>query len=289
MNPGLLGLITALCWGVGDFSARFTSRAIGAAQTLMILAGVSALALTPLALTGNVMLLWEPVTFGLTALAGLISTAAVLLLFMSLAQGPLGIVVPVTSSYPLPLVLAVMVMGELSLTPALAGAMAATIGGVWVVARAGRNVNYHVDHARGSINRGMLFAGSAAVIFALGILVTDAAISRSGVVEVIWLSRVIGFVALALFLIPRRQLKPVTGRLWLLLIAMGAVDTVGFLALFSAQGAGEMAIAAVASAAYGVVTVGLGRLFLKEPVRRLQWLGFAMVIAGAAALTILSS
>lgn len=281
--------MTALCWGVGDFAARFTSRAIGAAQTLMIMAGVSALALTPLALLGNVALLWDPVTFGLTVLAGLISTVAVLLLFMSLAQGPLGIVVPVTSSYPLPLVLAVIVMGELTLTLALAAAMAATIGGVWVVARAGRKVNYHEDHARGPIKRGILLAGSAAIIFAIAILVTEAAISRAAEVEVIWLSRVIGFVALALFLVPRRQFKPVAGRMWLLLIAMGVIDTVGFLALFAAHGAGGMAIAAVASAAYGVVTVALARLFLKEPVRPLQWMGFAMVISGAAALSLLSS
>ena len=281
--------MTALCWGTGDFAARFTSRAIGPAQTLLVLSGVSALGLTPMALTGDVDRLWEPMTFVLTVLGGLGTTVAGLLLYKSLAQGPLGIVVPVTSSYPLPLVVAVMVMGELTLTLPLAAAMAATIGGVWVVARAGRKVDYHEDHARGPLGRSMLLAGSAAVMFAAAILVTEAAVSRSGEVEVIWFSRIVEFLALALVLVPRRRFKSVSNRMWWLLIAMGVVDTIGFLALFTAHGVGDTVIASVASAAYGVVTMGLARLVLKEPVMPLQWLGFAIVVAGAATLTLLSS
>lgn len=289
VNPALLGLIAALCWGTGDFAARFMSRAIGPAQTLLVLSGVSALGLTPLALSGDVERLWEPTTFVLALLSGLGTTVAGLLLYKSLAQGPLGIVVPVTSSYPLPLVVAVMVMGELTLTLPLAAAMAATIGGVWVGARAGRKVDYHDDHARGSLSHSMMLAGSAAGVFAVAILVTEAAVSRAGEVEVIWFARIVEFLILAIALLPRRKLKPISNRMWLLLIAMGVIDTAGFLALFTAHGVGDTAIASVASAAYGVVTVGLARLVLKEPVKPVQWLGFAIVVAGAATLTLLSS
>ncbi|HEY9163369.1 MAG TPA: EamA family transporter [Magnetovibrio sp.] len=290
MNPGLLGLIAALCWGVGDFAARFTSRAIGPMQTLMMMAAVSAMALTPLALKGNIALLWETETLALTVVGALTTTLAGVLLFKSLAQGPLGLVVPVTSSYPVPLVLVVMLMGELTLTIALALAIAATIGGVWVVARAGRHVQYHDDHARGSVVHSMLLAGAAAVIFAIAILLTHSAVSRAGEAEVLWLSRIIGFVALGVvLLIKGNAFSALSLRMTLLLAAMGVVDVIGFLALFTAQGAGDTAIASVASAAYGVVTVGLGRVVLKEPVKPLQWFGFAMVVAGAATLTLLSS
>lgn len=289
MNPGLLGLIAALCWGVGDFAVRFTSRAIGPMQTLMVMTGVSAVALTPLAFAGDIGMLWVPETLALTVIAALTTTGGGVLLFKSLAQGPLGMVVPVTSSYPVPLVLIVLVMGELTLTIALALAIAATIGGVWVVARAGRYVQYHDDHARGSVGRSMLLAGTAAVVFAIAILLTHAAVSRAGEAEVLWLSRIIGFVALGLVLIPRRQFPALSLRMVLLLVMMGVIDIIGFLALFTAQGAGDTAIASVASAAYGVVTVGLGRVVLKEPVKPLQWFGFAMVVVGAATLTLLSS
>lgn len=288
MNPGLLGLIAALCWGVGDFAARFSSRAIGTVQTLFLMSAVSALALTPLALGGDIGLLWEPKTLALTVVAALITTGAGLLLFKSLAQGPLGVVVPVMSSYPVPLVLVVMMMGELTLTIGLTLAIAATIGGVWVVARAGRHVQYHDDHARGSVVHSMLLAGAAGVAFAVAILVTQSAVSLAGEAEVLWLSRIIGFVVLGMVLIVQRNYTVLSRRMTLLLATMGVIDVIGFLALFTAQGAGDTALASVASAAYGVVTVGLARLILKEPVKPLQWIGFALVVTGAAMLTLLS-
>lgn len=288
MNPGLLGLVAALCWGTGDFAARYMTRALGPAQTLLFISGVSMLALSPMALNGDVHRLWEPSALGLTIIAGLSTTITGLLLYKALAQGPLGVVVPITSSYPLPFVAVVMAMGGLTLSLPLGLAMAAVIGGVWVVARAGNHGTYDEEHARGSLMRSMALAGSAAGMFALTILITEAAVSRAGEVEVIWLSRIVEFVILALFLISRRQFTSVSKRMLGLLITMGLVDTVGFVALFTAQGMGDTAIASVASASYGLVTVGLGRMVLKEPVRPVQWLGFAIVIIGAATLTLQS-
>ena len=278
-----------MCWGTGDFAARYMARAIGTTQTLLVISGVAMLGLTPLALAGDISRLWEPTTLVLSILSGLGTAAAGLLLYKSLAQGPLGVVVPLTSSYPLPLVLVVMALGELTLSFPLAAAIAAIIGGVWMVARSGHKANYNADHARGSMGYSMALAGSAAVAIAGAILVTEAAVSRAGTVEVIWFSRVVEFLVLALFLIVRRQFKAISNRMVLLLVVMGVVDTAGFLALFTAQGMGDTVIASVASAAYGVVTMGLARLVLKEPVKPLQWLGFAIVVMGAAALTLLSS
>jgi drug/metabolite transporter (DMT)-like permease len=289
LNPGLLGLIAALCWGTGDFTARFMTRAMGATQTLMGISLVAAIGLAPMALTGNVHLLWEPTTLLLVVLSAISTAVGAVLLYKSIQHGPLGMVVPITSSYPLPLVLIVMATGELVLTLPLAAAMTATIGGVWVVARSGHGASYNDDHAQGSIKHSMVLAGSAAVILAIAILITEAAVSRAGTVEVIWLSRVLETLLLGASLVIRRQFKAISGRMALLLLVMGIVDTVGFLALFSAQGTGDTVIASVASAAYGMVTVGLARLVLKEPVSPLQWLGFAIVVAGAASLTILSS
>jgi drug/metabolite transporter (DMT)-like permease len=289
LNPGLLGLIAALCWGTGDFAARFMTRAIGAAQTLMIISAVAAIGLAPVVMDRDLSPLWEPTTLTLTVLAGLSTAAGALLLYKSLERGPLGVVVPMTSSYPLPLVLVVMALGELTLTLPLAAAMAATIGGVWVVARSGHQATYNDDHAQGSIAHSMMLAGSAAVILAFAILITEAAVSRAGEVEVIWLTRLVELLVLAIAITLRRQFRPISKRMWALLIVMGVVDTIGFLALFSAHGTGDTTIAAIASSAYGVVTVGLARLVLKEPVKPLQWLGFAIVICGAASLTMLSS
>jgi drug/metabolite transporter (DMT)-like permease len=289
VNPGLLGLVAALCWGTGDFAARFLTRAMGATQTLMFISCVAAIGLAPFALSGETALLLEPTTLLLTVLSALGTAAGAVLLYKSIERGPMGMVVPITSSYPLPLVLIVMIMGELVLTLPLTLAIASTIGGVWVVARSGHKASYSDDHAQGSIGYSMALAGSAAVVLAIAILVTEAAVSRAGEVEVIWLSRVIEALVLGTALLVRRQFRMVSRRMALLLLVMGIVDTVGFFALFSAQGTGDTVIASVASAAYGVVTVVLARMVLKEPVRPMQWAGFAIVIAGAASLTMLSN
>lgn len=289
MNPGLLGLIAAVCWGTGDFAARFMTRAMGPVQTLLVLSAVSALVLTPLALAGDVQKLWATPTLTLTVFSGLTTAAGALLLYKSLAMGPLGVVVPVTSSYPLPLVLVVIAMGDLVPTLPLIAAMIAIIGGVWVVARSGHNTTYAADHAHGRLMHSIALAASAAVILGIAILITEAAVSRAGAVEVIWFSRIVEFIVLAILLVAWARPSPVSARMALLLVVMGVIDVIGFIALFSAQGTGDTAIAAIASAAYGVVTVGLARMVLKEPVRPVQWLGFAIVVTGAASLTLLSS
>ncbi|MDH5489558.1 MAG: DMT family transporter [Rhodospirillaceae bacterium] len=291
MNPGLLGLITALCWGTGDFFARYMSRALGPAHVITFLYAISALVLTPLAMVGNVHLLWEPTTLALSVLSGILSAIGATLLYKSLAQGPLGIVVPVTASYPLPIVLIVTLMGELSITIPLIAAIGITIGGVWVVARIGYKNEYSEVHSIGTLNSSVFYAGSAALVFAVGFLIMEAAVSRAGEVEVIWFSRIIAVIVLiaAIGISSGINIRGIKMKMWLLLITMGIVDSIGFIALFSAHGTGDTAIASVTSAAYGVVTVGLARLILKEPIKALQWVGFAMVFSGAAWLTLISA
>jgi len=289
VNPGLLGLIAALCWGTGDFAARYTSRAIGPAQTLMFLSLATVLVLSPVVIDRDLAPLWEPTTLLLAVLTGIVSTIAGLMLYKSLAMGPLGVVVPITSTYPLPLVLIVILMGELTLSWGLGAAMIAVVGGVWVVARAGHKTDYDEHHALGSLKKSMLLAGATALIFPIAMLITEAAVSRAGEVEVIWFSRIIETILLAVIIFPRKKFTPISLRMLGLLAVLGLIDTIGFVALFTAQGTGDTAIAAVASATYGLVTVVLARVFLKEPVKPVQWIGFMVVVVGAATLTLLSA
>ena len=47
MNPGFLGLGTALSWGTSDFMARLSGRAVGPGRTLLAVFAISSLLLTP--------------------------------------------------------------------------------------------------------------------------------------------------------------------------------------------------------------------------------------------------
>ena len=58
--------------------------------------------------------------------------------------------------------------------------------------------------------------------------------------------------------------------------------------LLNAAGAtSQPQIAAVAGSAFGVVTILLARIFLKEAIPPLRWLGIAVTFVGVAALTAL--
>ena len=67
---------------------------------------------------------------------------------------------------------------------------------------------------------------------------------------------------------------------WPLIALLALVDTIGYVFVYAglAQENGEFAI--VTSSAYSVVTIMLARIFLREQVVPLQWLGVHIVIAG---------
>ena len=74
-------------------------------------------------------------------------------------------------------------------------------------------------------------------------------------------------------------------RAWPVLAAFGVLDTMGHLLLYFGLELPNGEYAIVASVGYTVVTVLLARMFLREPVSRLQWGGVAMVVGGVGVLS----
>jgi len=171
--------------------------------------------------------------------------------------------------------------------------MAGTMAGVWLVARAvrGHDNGERPDYGWANVRVTLLLSGLAAVIFALSLLAADLATDRYGWAQTLIGGRMIGVVLLGIFIIvvlvrARRPPKfaNVPRRTWPLLVLIGILDTAGNAVLYAglAQPNGEYAI--VASVAYTAVTTVIARIFLREPVALIQWLGIGLIIGGVGAL-----
>jgi len=291
----LLGISAALGWGVADFSARFSSRRIGAFRTLMIMQffGASALSLF-LWFTGGfhraVAPGWHPWAFAI--IAGLINTVAGLCLYRSFEVGLISIAGPVSSSYPALTVTLALLSGERIHALRASGLALTFLGMILAAISRTPDESHAIDpathHAHAHISKG----ASLAIIAALGYGVLFwwlgfHVVPLIGSSLSVWVIRLTTFCALALVGLPTRRALPLPrGKVWWLLLVTGLMDTSAFVANNAGMISGHVAVVSVLASLYGAVTVLLSRLFLREPMERSQWLGIALIFAGIIAVSL---
>lgn len=284
MTGVLLGLAVALCWGLADFAARFTGRALGPAGSLhgVMISGAAALALWLGLTTGTVpgpLELSVPIV--LTAVA---VVAAGLAFYGALSRGPVSLVVPLAGTYPaVTLLVAVVIDGIRPDLPAVA-AMVAVMAGVWVVARTAPAA----DDGGGG-RPAVLLALLASLLFAASFRLGREAALLEGEAAVLWHARWLG--AVILLAVPgARRLRTAQAVRWLpVLVAQGILDTLGILLIMANRDDMAATAATVVSSTFGLVTILLALVFLGERVALRQWAGMAMVFGGIAALAALAN
>lgn len=280
----LLGVATALSWGLSDFVSRFVSRKAGALRTSFYMQAWGFLFLT-CALLGlrdaNHLFDgsgWQPWAWG--ALAGSLNTVAMLALYHAFAIGKLSIVAPVSASYPVLTVILSFLSGE-RLTPYRVLGIAVTIFGVILVARAEQPAPVG---GRGGAPRptGLapaLFAGACfgVLFWLLGIRI----ISAAGAFATVWLIRATGMILIfAVLLLRRAPIRlPDRGSV-MQSAAIGILDTGAFLLSNRGMQLEQVSVVTLLSSLYGAVTVALAAIVLHEPIGRWQWCGIASIFAG---------
>jgi drug/metabolite transporter (DMT)-like permease len=285
----LLGISAALGWGVADFSARFSSRRIGAFRTLMVMQffGFTALTLF-LWLSGGFSRAiapgWHPWVFAI--IAGLINTMSGLALYHSFEVGLISIAGPVSSSYPALTVALALLSGE-RIHPLRAAGLALTFFGMILAAVThvpdeSHAVDPSTHHAHAHISKGASFAivaalGYGVMFWWLGFHVVP--LIGSGLS--VWVIRLTTFCVLVLVGLPSRRALPLPrGRVWWLLFVTGLMDTSAFVANNTGMISGHVAVVSVLASLYGAVTVLLSWIFLRERIERSQWCGIALIFAG---------
>lgn len=294
INTLFLGLIAALAWGVHDVFVRFISQRAAILPTLLavlIAGGVLAAPVTLLAgdwaaMTGQAIL----AAIG----AGLLFAFASYSLYQAFSIGPVRLVSPLIASYP------VLSVSWASATGASTSAgewiaVLLTIAGVAIVARGVGNTE--ADQAaqapdandarqqRRQRRRAIIWSLMAGFGFAATFFTGQTAAQMGAELPVILVTRLAAIATIAaalLFTTGFHRPTTTSKRHWLLLCGMGGLDAV---ALGSVTMSGTMPnpeYASVTSSVFGLITVVLAWMFLKEKMTPTQW-GGVIIVFGAIA------
>jgi uncharacterized membrane protein len=275
----LLALVSAVGYGISDFSGGLASRRAPAIAIVQVSNGLT-LVLALLAVTllpGSAYHLGD-LAWGLAA--GTVGLLGVVLLYRGLAIGPMSVVAPLTAvlSAMVPVIVGV-IRGERPGLLALGGVVLAVPAMVLV----GRESRARVE---APISRGAVLAALAAGISFGGFYVLLAQTGSDGGAWPLVGQRaasvviLLGFTAVAL---QRGTPALPRGRPLALAVVAGLTDFVANLSYVLATHRGLLALVAVLSSLYPATTVILARAILHERLARPQ-LGGLLLAAVAVAL-----
>jgi len=295
MNPAaviaLLGLIAAVTWGIADFFAAKSAKSIGPVTAAVIVNCISAVAFTAIVLVflnPHFDLTW--VNIGLAAGSGAVFSIGLAAFFIGLSIGPVSVVSPLSSMYPLITTSLAIVLFHAVLTPReLIGIVLIVLG---VLAASGL---FTADRAIRRLAKGPAFALAAAFFWGIAFALLAQAIKRMGwqaasVFEVSVAS--IGLFALLPIIkgaesFDRKTIvagfknKFVVGSALFGIIGLFAIN-IGLSRSITTGGAIVTAI----SACYPILTIFLALRYLKEKVHFFRLAGAVVGISGVVLLSV---
>jgi drug/metabolite transporter (DMT)-like permease len=268
----VLGLVSALAWGLSDFGGGMSVRRAPLLGVLIVTQLIGVAIAIPAALAlGEARL--APADVGWSILSGGLGIIGLGSLYQGLAVGRMGVVAPVTGVLVAAIpVSAGIVLEGLPSGLVLVGAGLA-IASVAVVSRVPGDSAQRTSGFWWGIAAGLALGGVT-----LGL-------SRIGdglVFGPLALVRTIEAAAALLLVIVGRRRWQVPRSLWPVMLAVGALDMVGTAAYIAATQAGPLAVAGVLSALYPVVTVILAIAVLHERVSRAHALGIVVAAVAVA-------
>ncbi|TSA82982.1 DMT family transporter [Deinococcus detaillensis] len=273
MNPALLGLLSALSYGVGDFLAGVASRYNSPFRVAALTHPPAALILLTLA-----VLLRQPLPPSADlwwgAAAGVVGLGAVLAFYKALALGPMGAVSVGAGALSAAVPVAVGVAGgELLGIWGWAGALCVLLGTALLS---------FTPQTGSKASSGVLLGLLAGVGFGFYFVMLGQAHDSAGALWTLSAARV----ASSLVIVPLTALTVGLRPQKLgLLLASAPGDTLGNVFYLLAVQGGGLAIGALLTSLYPAFTTLLAVAVLKEKLRPAQWGGVALALTGAALLT----
>ncbi|SFR05901.1 DMT family transporter [Poseidonocella sedimentorum] len=280
MGALTLGLIAALCWGVHDTLVRYISQQVGVFPSLFpvlvtgcIMSAGLALALDTTGITAQAR--------GLAVLSGIVFGITGLSFYKALSIGPVRLVAPVVASFPILSVGWAVTNGQ-GVSLWQWAAVLIIVGGCGVVAVTSEDA----DSTGRSRTSAVLWSILAAIGFATSFALGQQSMAAGTEMMAIATARV-GAVAVVggLALILRQSVIPARSALPILIV-MGVLDAIAIGAIMLAGSFAFPYFASVAASTFGVFTIILAAVFLKEAVTGVQWLGIVVVFSAIGYLAI---
>ncbi len=281
MTALTLGMISAICWGVHDFAVRYLSQTINllVAVFATLFAGV-VMQSVALMTTGQVTAI-SPEALPYAVAAGPALAIMGMCLYVAFKRGPVSLVAPIIAGYPImSMIFAAMAGSSISFLQWIA--VLVVLMGITLVAIISED-DQDDSPAKGPT---IIYAVAASILLALSFWLGQQATALSEELPVALLSRSVACCFMFFVLLALRLPMWPSLRVWPLIIAMGGLDACAQFALFSAGGMPGAEYAAVASSVFGVITILLAWIFLKEPMKALQWVGCLIAFSGIGYLAI---
>lgn len=281
MNTLVLGLVAALCWGFHDICVRFLS------QKVPISAAIFTVLLTGLIFhSGLTVISGEFQALPIQAVwlslgAGVFFVVATYCLYYAFQRGPVRLVAPLIASYPILSITLATLQGQ-SVGLYQWVAVLAIVIGVAIVAMLS-DTNADETPPKGpTIFFALISAVGFAGTFALGQFAAE--ISHEIPSTLITRLLTVALVT-AIILIAKQAFWPGKSALpWL--IAMGIADGIALLCVLSAGRMANPQYAAVTSSMFGLITIVLAWLILKERMSVTQWGGCLIAFCGVGYLAL---
>ena len=281
MSALALGLIAAICWGFHDICVRFLSQKTPLTGCIFVVLVTGLMFhIGLMAATQDVHALTSQSTY-LSLGAGVFFVIATFGLYFAFERGPVRLVAPLIASYPILSVVVATWQG--STTTALQwGAVLAIVIGVGVVAALSDDGADETPAFGPTFLYSLVSACGFAGTFALG----QSAADISGEMSTTLLTRVlaVGLVTLILLVFKKPFWPGKPALPWL--IAMGVADGIALHLVLSAGALPDAEYAAVTSSMFGLLTILLAWVFLKERMSLPQWLGCLIAFAGVGTLAL---
>ena len=265
-----LGLLAALCWGVHDICVRYVSQRTGIMAAIFTVLCFGALLLAPICVYfGN----WEDLTnpaLKRASLSGGLFALAAVGLYQAFAIGPVRLVAPIIGSYPILSVGLAAWSGE-DISALHVVAVLAIVFGITVVAKG------DTENSQGAQRQAILWATASAIGFFGSFAAGQAAAALGAELPIILLTRLAGIFTICCIALPYQiNLRSSVAQLPLL-AAMGALDAVALAVVIYAGTQTFATFASVTASVFGLVTIILAWVFLKEKITTKQWVGVFLV------------
>jgi drug/metabolite transporter (DMT)-like permease len=268
----LLGLASAITWGTGDFGGGLLSRRAPLLSVVAVTQLVGMFAALAVAIARGEPMPQGP-DVGWAVGAGLCGMIGITSLYRGLAVGRMGVVAPVTGvvGAVIPVVVGFAVDG-VPQPAAIAGIVVALVAVVLVT----RAPGHHADRPSGI--EWALLAGVAIG----GFNVCIGQFSGAGAFSLLVIIRLLQVLIMGALIVIWRQPWRVPRDMPPKLVAIGLLDMTGNAAFILAAQAGALAIAAVLSSLYPVMTVILAIVLLRERLTRSHVVGIALTAVAIA-------
>lgn len=268
-----LGLLATIGWGIGDFGGGLTSRTAPVFGVLFTSQVASLVVAVPLFLVAGERPM-SATDLGLAALGGVFGASGLALLYRGLSRGRMGVVAPIAATITAAMPIAFGFLTEGMPSPLAIVGIGLAIIGVALVSFAPR-----ASDGRPS---GVGYAIVTGVIFGLFPIATSG-IADDLLVGPVLAVRVASVATVTILILITRQPWHVPRRLWPAMLGIGLVDMLATAAYLAAIAVGPLAIAAILSSLYPIVTVILAAAVLRERISPLHAVGIAAA-AGAVVL-----